>query len=207
MSTPSLQQPGAPSRPVFLPPPARAFERGRVVSALRARSAPAFTLAEILIAITLIILVGGLAVSNFGALSDSVKRPPIDTVLREAVREARYDAVLNKRSTLLAYNADKSSFLITDYLTGNTIGEIPYAPDNSINKFAIQFTPVLPLKDLMSNIADTPTQFSNSTLTQLMFHSSGASTPVKVEIISNDHTSTLFLDAFSEGPVPKLVLH
>ena len=206
MSVPLLQQPGSPPRPVPLPPPARAFERGRVVSGPRTRSASAFTLAEILIAITLMVLVGGLAISNFGALNESIKRPPLETVFREAVRDARYDAVLNKRSTLLAFDSDKNNFVITDYLTGNVISTTPYVPDNNVTKLAIQFSPILPLKDLMSGTDDTPNQFANTTLTQLMFHSSGASTPVKVDITVNEHNSTLFLDPFSEGPPPKAPL-
>lgn len=206
MSIPLLQQPGSRQRPVLLPPPARAFERGRVLSGPRIRTSPAFTLAEILIAITLMVLVGGLAISNIGAINESIKRPPLETVLREAVRDARYDALLNKRSTILTFDSDQSAFVITDYLTGNVISTTPYAPDNNVNKLSIQFSPILPLKDLISSVDDTPTQFANTTLSQLMFHSSGASTPVKVDITINEHNSTLFLDAFSEGPTPKAPL-
>ena len=204
MFTDPLQPAGATPRPEPSPT-ARAPVRGRVVSGPRSNR-PGFTLAEILIAIILIVIVGGLAVTNFSNLTSGLRKQPVDEVLTAAVREARYQAVLNKRSTLLGYDADQNAFVITDYLTGNTIIQFPLTPDPQGNKVEIKFEPILPLKDLTSSYADAPPQFANTTLTQLMFHPSGASAPVKVDLKINDKETTMFLDPFSEGPTPKPVL-
>jgi Tfp pilus assembly protein FimT len=201
MPTHSIPPAGANSRQEPLPPTARASVRGRVVSGPSLRAA--FTLAEILIAITLIVIVGGLAVANFDALANGIRKQTPEQVLKDAIRETRYAAVLNKRSMLLGYDNTTSSFVTTDYISGNQVASFPLDLPGKLNKVEIKFDPILPLKDMTSSVTDTPPEFANVTLTQLMFHSSGASTPVKIEMTINDHDTTMILDPFSEGPPPK----
>jgi len=195
------------SRPVFSGPclarsraHARALVRGRVVSGFGAR---AFTLTEILIAICLILLVTGLVVTNFVGISGGIDKFPIQVVLRDAIREARFQSLTSKRSTNLAFDKERSVFVITDLMTGSTLAEIPTKLDPDLDKVEITFTPILPLTDLTSDIHGDP-QFSKNDQDHLVFHSTGTSTPVRITLkVGVQADQEIFLDAFSEGEPPK----
>jgi Tfp pilus assembly protein FimT len=179
---------------------ARALVRGRAVSGSGAR---AFTLTEILIAICLILLVTGLVVTNFSGLTENVDKFPVEVVLREAIREARFQALTSKRNTNLAFDTERSVFVVTDYLTGATLAELPTKLDPDLEKVEIVFTPILPLNDLTSDIHGTP-EFSKNDQDHLVFHSTGTSTPVRITLkVGTNPDKEIMLDAFSEGEPPK----
>lgn len=72
-----------------------------------------FTLIEILLVLALILLIGTLAVYNVANLSRMQDERPVDEVLLNAVREARYQAAINKELCWLSYDSGKGAFHIS----------------------------------------------------------------------------------------------
>lgn len=72
-----------------------------------------FTLVEIILVFVLIGLFGGLVVVNTQAIFRLKNEPPIERVITDAVREARFQAAVNKEVAWLAYYKEKGIFHIT----------------------------------------------------------------------------------------------
>jgi prepilin-type N-terminal cleavage/methylation domain-containing protein len=72
-----------------------------------------FTLIEILLVLALILLIGTLAVYNVANLSRMRDERPVDEVLLNAVREARYQAAINKELCWLSYDSEKGIFHVS----------------------------------------------------------------------------------------------
>ena len=180
---------------------ARAPERGRAVFA----SAAGFTLTEILVALCLILIIGGLAVANMVGIASGVDHQPPAKVLQATIRQARYLALQRMGTVMLTYNGDGHSFDILDD-KGNVLEQDPDGLDDPSISLKLTFTPVEPV----DNLGDDPNpetddgiSFSNTTSTRLSFHASGASAPVKVTLSQNDQDMSFRLDPFSEGPPPR----
>lgn len=183
--------------------PARALPRGRLVSRGGAgRRDAAFTLAEILIVIALILVLGTLAVTNFDTITNGMGKKPVEEILHDTIREARFQALTNHRNVFIGYDDDKGVFFITDYLTQNRVEEIPTQVDPKTTKIELTFDPIVPLNDVSTPI-DSPPSFANITTDTLIFHASGATAPVKVILKVDDKDHSFLLDPFSEGPPPK----
>ena len=72
-----------------------------------------FSLVEILIVLALILLIGTLAVYNVTNLYRLRDERPVGDVLLDAVREARYQAAINKELCWLSYDVEKRAFHVS----------------------------------------------------------------------------------------------
>lgn len=177
---------------------ARAPERGRAVSA----SAAGFTLAEILIAIALVVIIGGLAAANMVGIANGVNHQPPAKVLQATIRQARYLALDRMKPVMLTYNGDNHSFDILDD-QGNVLEQDPDGVEDPSVTLKLSFTPIEPVKNLGDDPnpeSDDGITFSNTSTPRLLFHPSGATAPVKVTLTLDDQDKSFRLDPFSEGP-------
>ncbi len=182
---------------------ARATVRGRAVSA-----AGGFTLTEILIAIALILIIGGLAVANFEKIAEGVGHKGPAQVLQAEIRQARFMALQRRSPVILTYNQEKHTFALMDQ-QGNAIEEVPDGMDDDQAKLTLTFTKILPLKDLSTDpndIDDDSVEYSKKDpQPYLLFDPSGVTAPVKVTLTIEGVQNPVEyrLDPFSEGPPPK----
>jgi len=193
---------GAGLRRNILRPAARAHVRGRAVSA-----AGGFTLTEILIAIVLMLIIGGLAAANFSHLADSVGHLPPEKVLQSVIREARFLAMQRRSPVVLTYNTDTRSFNLLDN-QGNILEQTPDGVDDPESKLTLTFTAVLPQKDATSDPnpqdEDSIEYSKQPPEPSLFFDPSGVTKPVKVTLTQDQNKPIEYrLDPFSEGPPPK----
>lgn len=72
-----------------------------------------FTLVEIILVFVLIGLFGGLVVVNTTAIFRLKSEPPIERVVTDAIREARFQAAINKEVAWLSYDKEKGIFHIS----------------------------------------------------------------------------------------------
>jgi Tfp pilus assembly protein FimT len=180
---------------------AGAPERGRAVFAATA----GFTLTEILVALCLIVIVGGLAVANMQGMADNVNHQSPPQVLKTSIREARFLALQRMNTVILTYNGDGHSFDILDD-QGNVLEQEPDGVDDPSVVLKVSFTAVEPTKSLGDDPNpenDETVTYANATMTRLTFHASGTTAPVKVTLSQDDKDQTFRLDPFSEGPPPR----
>jgi prepilin-type N-terminal cleavage/methylation domain-containing protein len=180
---------------------ARAPERGRAVFA----ATDGFTLTEILVALCLILIIGVLAAANMVGIADSVDHQPPAKVLQSTIRQARSLALQRMSPVMLTYNGDGHSFDILDD-KGNILEQDPDGVDDPSTTLKLAFTPVEPTSSLGDDpnpATDDGVTYSNTTMSRLLFHASGATAPVKVTLTQDDKDMTYRLDPFSEGPPPR----
>ncbi len=181
---------------------ARAQVRGRAVSA-----AGGFTLTEILIAIALVAIIGGIAAANFFGIVGGVNHQPPPKVLQNVIREARFMAMERRSSVMLTYNGDAHTFDLLDS-QGNVLEQTSDNVPDPQSKLTLEFTAILPNKDITSDAnpqdedsIDLSTKPAKPILT---FDPSGTTMPVKVVLTQDQDPPTEYrLDPFSEGPPPK----
>ena len=91
--------------------------------------AAGFTLIEILIVLALILLIGSLAVYNVANLPRLRDERPVDEVLLNAVREARFQAATTKALCWLSYEAEKATFHVS---SGGQSSALPVPSTQSV---------------------------------------------------------------------------
>jgi type II secretory pathway pseudopilin PulG len=180
---------------------------GMMTASLSHRRTPAagFTLAEILIAIALIIIIGAVSVASMDNIAGGVGRLSPSQALLASIRQARYLAMSRMDTVMLTYNGEGHSFDLLD--DKNNILEQDFCGvDNPTANVTLTFAPIMPLTDLVtdpSSQSDDDTQYSKVTTPRLLFHATGASSPVKVTLTIDGKDTTFHVDPFSEGPPPK----
>ena len=97
---------------VRMPSPAQPTTLATGGTDVRVRGA-GFSLVEILIVLALILLIGTLAVHNVTNLHRLRDERPVGDVLLDAVREARYQAAINKELCWLSYDLEKRAFHVS----------------------------------------------------------------------------------------------
>lgn len=169
-------------------------------------SSAGFTLTEILIALCLILIIGGLAVANMVGMANNINRQPPPKVLQSTIREARFLALQRMSTVMLTYNGDNHSFDILDD-KGNVLEQTPDGEDDPSVTLKLTFDPIEPVTDLGDDPnpeSDDGLTFANTTLTRLTFAGCGTTAPVKVTLSTGDGKDLTYrLDPFSEGPPPR----
>jgi Tfp pilus assembly protein FimT len=182
---------------------ARATVRGRAVFASGFAGAAGFTLTEILVAIVLIVLVGGLAIANVFNLANGINKQPPRKVLEAAIREARFDAMQNFGTVYLTYDSANLTFDILDD-QNNILDQLDSNADPDTGNLTVTFARILPLKDTSSDYKSTMDNpdVEDKPSNVMAIHGTGVSAPMQVDITEGSIDTKFYLDAFSEGPPP-----
>ncbi len=162
---------------------------------------------EILVALALILIIGGLAVANFDTIAGQIANESPDKVLKSTIRQARFMALQRMNTVMLTYNGDNHSFDILDD-KGNVLEQEPDGSDNPDAAIKLIFNKVVATSDMGEEInpkEDDAVKYEDKDLTRLVFHASGACPPVKVTLSQEgmDKPIVFRLDPFSEGPPPR----
>ena len=184
----------------------------RVVGAARGRPhrsaiSAGFTLTEILVAIALILIIGALAVWNINAIVGGIQNETPDKVLKATIRQARFMALQRMNTVMLTYNGENHTFDILDD-KGNVLEQNADGSTNPDAEIKVKFNKVEPSSEMGDDLnpkEDDSVKYVDKNETRLLFHSSGATAPVKITL-SQEGTEKPFvfrLDPFSEGPPPR----
>lgn len=149
-----------------------------------------FSLIEIIIVIGLIALVAGLVITGAGGVLRGLGERPVDEILTQAVREARYQAAMQKETMRLRYDEEAARFIVESE-TGQQVKAFPtgYDPEN----VDVSFFQILPHR------GTTRSGFMNlSPLDAPRFRPDRSATPFEAEIRVYDTTSRHRYDPFSD---------
>lgn len=122
----------------------------------------AFTLIEMLLVIALIGLMASLFVVNLDMLAKQTELDAVESGFWKSVREARAEALLDRRAQSLRYEAKTATFLVTDEVTGEVrsfpIKRDDWAPETRLeisllkrlgrNQFTIQSGELVDLREV-----------------------------------------------------------
>lgn len=151
-----------------------------------------FTLIEILIVIGLITLLAGLVVVNVTPIFEGLGAPPVERTLRQAVREARYQAAMEKETTFLRFDRARSAFVVTNAVnTELAVLETGHDPDDS--EIRITFFQLLPERGLRSG----GLREERDEIRRVLFQPDRSSTPFEAEIRQGGETTRHRYDPFS----------
>lgn len=106
-------------------------------------SQAAFSLIEMVMVLALIALLATLAVINLANVHDTADIRPTDEILAMAVREARYQALLEKETVFLSYNATSGAFEVRT-VVGRLLAELRTDHDPGSYPVAVTFRIPLP---------------------------------------------------------------
>ncbi len=186
------------------------------------RDSKAFTLLEIILVLSLIALIAGLAMNNIDGLLKAAAFTPPEQRFRDIVSEARIVAAENRETVTLSYNAEQGHFVLSSSGSlseegeedpfeeddpeageedGSLFGEVgPSQEEYSYSKLTVTFFPMLSNEE---NDDPDERNFAEEPIDEILFYPTGLSTPVKAvfEYDGRDITE-LTLDAFSPGPLP-----
>jgi hypothetical protein len=90
-----------------------------------------FTLIEIILVLGLVVILSTIVAYNVPAIIRLRDQPPIQRVLVDAVREARFQAAVTKEVSWLSYDAEKGIF----HVSLESKEPVPPVPDNSLGRF------------------------------------------------------------------------
>lgn len=148
-----------------------------------------FTLIELILVIALIALVGGLVVVNARAILGGLGDEPVEMILQDAVREARFQAASLKQPTYLAYNEEAGSLRVLS----ETGGELAtFSTRESGGPPGIVFEQILPTEGIAAGSREELV-----TIKQVVFRPDRSSTPFQATIEEGVTAYTLRYDPFS----------
>ena len=173
----------------------------------------AFTLAEILLAVALIGLLGGL-ISGAGMLNaDALESRPPDRVALSAIKRARFEAIERGREVSLFYDR-RGFFLISDSETAVPIAHIYLEKklkravaeaekkgeeidwDDFPNEVEVVFEVVYP-----ELIDRGGVNFSDPNIEELRFYPDSTMTPSRIHVVVGDEDAVSFeMDPFCAAP-------
>jgi prepilin-type N-terminal cleavage/methylation domain-containing protein len=155
-----------------------------------------FTLVEVLLVLALVGVITGLVAGNVGAFITGAQFEPPDRVLKKAILDAIYESSESKRATYLSYEANSSSFRVTDRTGAQINTHFIYKEEFDDGKEVpkVIFKAIGPESgpDGGSTIYD----LEELILTRIPFHY-GSSVPFEVEIDFKDQLSRHRFDPFS----------
>lgn len=187
-----------------------------------------FTLLEIVLVLALITVLAGITAQlSFNSLFSKLESKPAYEIFREATHEARIQAISESRVVYLSFDESAQEFRLTK---SNSAHEVAVEEDDDFGSAAWSFEEeeepapdpdaprtVFPVHDGELKVAfygilpedDGPAVFdrdmTEEPLANLVFHSSGISTPaVAVFTYSNGDEERLTLDLLSNGPLLQL---
>ena len=138
-------------------------------------------------------LIGSLFLSNLDSLLQDLGTRPLPDIMKDAIRESRYQAALNKETIYLTFDEELSTFSIRNTQGIELISfESGYAPrENLVN---IQFYQILPQKGLHPGSRRS----EESKIDAVRFRPDRSSTPFVVELKLEGETSRHRFDPFSD---------
>ncbi|MEX0331346.1 MAG: type II secretion system protein [Puniceicoccaceae bacterium] len=148
-----------------------------------------FTLIELILVIALIALVGGLMVVNGQAILKGLGEEPVDRILQNAVREARYQAASLKEQAFLYYD-EENGFLRVNSSTGRELASFLTTEGDDFPE--IEFEQILPARGL-----DRFGRSDTVPIDLIVFRPDRSSTPFQVIISEGPRSFTLRYDPFS----------
>lgn len=150
-----------------------------------------FSLIEIIIAIALLALVTGLFVTNMPGLTGGIGNRPLEDILQKSVRDARYQAALNKERVSLSFDAEQSAFLVL-----SEAGEILTSRESgydSGDNISIAFEQLLPYEGLRNSGTQERVE-----IPLVHFHPDRSSTPFIATLNIENTRSEHRFDPFSD---------
>jgi len=98
---------------------------------------PGFTLIEILLAVALIAVFGGIAAIHFPRMMDAARKPDPETAVVEAIRELRIEALRRSQTIQIGFDPDpesEESFLLANTESSN-LSRVPLPAEVTAIKF------------------------------------------------------------------------
>lgn len=158
---------------------------------MRPNSRPGFTLIEVLLAVALIAVFGGIAVIHFPRMIDAAQKPDPETAVVDAIRELRIEALRRSQTVQIGFDSDPESgqsFLLAN-TESNDLSRVPLPVEIT----AIEFLPDPVYTGNRRPAEATP----NAEIAPTGRYGFGG---VRIEL--KDHTSFEFqLDPLGGGPV------
>ena len=148
-----------------------------------------FTLIELILVIALIALVGGLMVVNARAILGGLGEEPVEQVLQDAVREARFQAASLKQPVLLSYNEENGTFDVRSD-TGAELAA--FAATGSGTFPGVEFEQILPAEGIAASSRE-----ETVVIARVVFRPDRSSTPFQATIEEGTNAFTLRYDPFS----------
>ena len=156
-----------------------------------------FTLIELVLVIALIGIASTLVVVNADTIFQTADDMADDAVLSLAVREARYQAALDKRDVLLGYNREAARFEIADEM-GRILAMIPTDHDPENNPLEVQFFAILPREGLpVQRFSPLREGLNLSEVNRVAFSPARVSTPFVAELRYGNVSEVYRFDPFS----------
>ena len=151
---------------------------------------------EILLCLFIMAMAAGMLVVS-GALAFDEELPDSSAMcFKLAVREARYQAAVTRKPTVLRYEEEAAAFVIRDEL-GNQIGEpMPTPLDTKSGQLSIHFYAVLPTQG--THIQLITGEEKTEEVSTIVFHPDRSATPCHVEIMEAGVMDRFVLDPFSD---------
>jgi prepilin-type N-terminal cleavage/methylation domain-containing protein len=160
------------------------------------RHSEGFTLVEVLLVLALVGVITGLVAGNVGAFITGAQFEPPDRVLKKAILDAIYESSESKRATYLSFEANSSSFRVTDrsgvQINSHSIYKGKLDEGKEVPKVIFKAIGPESGPDGGSSIYDEDELILN----RIPFHY-GSSVPFEVEIEFKDQLSRHRFDPFS----------
>lgn len=151
-----------------------------------------FTLVEMLLVLALLALLGGLVVTNIDGLMSGLGEKPLPEILRDAVREARFQAAFTKEPAFLVYDEESSALRVITAASAE-LARFPTGYDPEQDRIRVKFFQILPYRgaEVTGRYDHTPTPF-------VTFHPDRSAMPFEVELEADGVTSMHRYDPFSD---------
>lgn len=154
-----------------------------------------FSLIEILLVIALMALITSVVLVNSSSLFKGLGDPPLQDQLKQAVRESRFQAAMNKEPVFLSFDQESGEFHITN--EHNSILEKVVTGDVSGNSnLEIKFFRIPPERGIQRSLRRGNFGIKVKRVT---FHPDRSSMPFYVHLIfDEDETLSITYDSFSD---------
>ncbi|MDX2110863.1 MAG: prepilin-type N-terminal cleavage/methylation domain-containing protein [Verrucomicrobiota bacterium] len=155
-------------------------------------SRSAFTLVEMLLTLALIALLGTIVVMNAESLFKGLGEKPVPDVLRDAVREARFQAAYTKEAAFLSYDGKEGLFLISG-MQGQKLEQLATGLNGEDTDLKVKFFQILPYRG-----AEVTGRYKREEVKYVPFHPDRSAMPFEAEIRLDGNTSDHRFDPFSD---------
>ncbi|MFW5883079.1 MAG: pilus assembly FimT family protein [Verrucomicrobiota bacterium] len=154
----------------------------------RAHRAGGFTLIEILLVIALMVLGASLLLFGVDDLTRGLGKPRLEDLMRQAVQEARYQALSSKQPAQLSWDAEAAAFVISG------VGEpVRVASERAPDVLTVRLFRRLPREGIQARLAGA----QQTEAERILFSPYGVAEPFEIEIDEGGETLRLAFDPFS----------
>lgn len=144
---------------------------------------------EILLILALIATVSSLVILNANSLLAGLGSRPLPELLRQSVREARFQAAYNKEIAILRFDHEQGAFIIS---TG-TQAEVYRVEGGNARDVRVEFFQLIPAQG-----TGNPDFSRREPIGQIYFHPDRSSTPFAVRMRFDNQTVEQRFDPFSD---------